>query len=112
MVVSGDKRMSPERWAKVKALFDAAVELAPLQRARFLDRSCGEDNELRREVQSLLESSASSDSFLEQPAANEVASLILEPKDMLTGGESFAHYKIVRRIGVGGMGEVYLAEDG
>jgi serine/threonine protein kinase/tetratricopeptide (TPR) repeat protein len=103
--------MSSENWSKVKALFDAAVELEPAQRNRFLDRSCGSNAELRREVESLLHSFERSDSFLEQPAANQVASIILEPKDVLGEGDSFAHYKIVRRIGVGGMGEVYLAED-
>src|SRR4051794_29137370 len=103
--------MSSENWSKVKALFDAAVELEPGQRNRFLDRSCGSNAELRREVESLLHSFERSDSFDGRPAANPVASIIVEAKDGLGEGDSFAHYKIVRRNGVGGMGEVYPAED-
>ena len=103
--------MNAEKWAKVKALFDEVVQLEPHERGQFLDRSCGSDSEMRRDIDNLLVSSENSDSFLEQPAANQVASLILEPKLRVRAGDAFAHYKIVRQIGAGGMGEVYLAED-
>ena len=103
--------MNQERWQKVKGLLDAVVELAPDKRARFLDNSCGKDVELRREVESLLVSLDGSESFLESPAAKEVASLIIEPPKNFKAGKSFGHYEIVKQIGAGGMGEVYLAED-
>ena len=103
--------MNPERWKQVRELFDAVVELEPDARERVLDRECGSDGDLRAEVLRLLASSEDSDGFLEQPAASQVASAILEPKGTLRIGDRFAHYRIVRQIGVGGMGEVYLADD-
>ena len=103
--------MNAERWKKVKELFDAVVEMEPIARDRFLDRECATDDALRRDVEKLLSSSQDANGFLERPASSHVASAILEPKGMLTAGDRFAHYKILRQIGVGGMGEVYLAED-
>ncbi len=103
--------MNPERWKRVKEIFDAVVELEADERDRFLERECGSDSSLRADVNKLLSSSEDADSFLEQPAANHVASAILESKGMLKAGDRFAHYKILSQIGVGGMGEVYLAED-
>ncbi|PYS98896.1 MAG: hypothetical protein DMF63_12510, partial [Acidobacteria bacterium] len=103
--------MNSERWKKVKELFDAVVELEPDERARYLDRACESDSGLRSDVDKLLSSFQDSDGFLEEPASNHVASAILESKAMLKPGDRFAHYKILRQIGVGGMGEVYLAED-
>ncbi len=103
--------MNAERWKKVKGLFDVVADMEPDVRDRFLERSCKADPTLRTDVEKLLASSENSDGFLEQPAANQVASAILEPKGMLNVGDRFAHYKILRQIGIGGMGEVYLAED-
>ncbi|MEP7212993.1 MAG: protein kinase [Acidobacteriota bacterium] len=103
--------MNAERWKSVRALFDVVVEMEPEARGRFLDRACRSDRTLRSEVEKLLSSFDEAGSFLEEPAAGQVASEILQPTQMLPDGGRFAHYKIIRQIGVGGMGEVYLAED-
>ncbi len=111
VVVSGTERMNAERWKKIKELFDAVADLDPGARDQFLEQACESDATLRSEVEKLLSSSEGADGFMEQPAASHVASAFLEPKGMLQVGDRFAHYKILRQIGVGGMGEVYLAED-
>ena len=103
--------MNPERWQKIKDVFDAASEIESSKRIKFLDNACVNDAKLRSEVQKLLDSFEQAESFIEQPAAGEVASLILEPKQTLADGQRFAHYEILRHIGSGGMGEVYLAKD-
>jgi len=103
--------MNAEHWKKVREIFDAVVASEPDERERLLDRSCGSDATLRSDVERLLLSSKEADSFLEQPAAGQVASVLLEPKEMVRVGDRLAQYKILRRIGVGGMGEVYLAQD-
>ena len=103
--------MEPNRWKKIKGVFDAALEIEPAEREQFLDNSCASDPELRKDVQNLIDSFEEAGSFIEQPAAGEVASLILEPKQTLATGQRFAHYEILRHIGSGGMGEVYLAKD-
>src|SRR5689334_2919385 len=99
VVVSGVERMNAERWKKVKELFDAVVEMEPSARDRFLADACESDNALRADVEKLLSSSNEAEDFLEEPAANQVASRILEPKGMLRAGDRFAHYKILRQIG-------------
>ncbi len=103
--------MNPARWKKIKGLFDVALEIPSTKREEFLDNACGDDSELRREVENLL-TSFKDDSFMEQPAAYEVASVIIKAETKnLEAGKRFGHYEIVRQIGAGGMGEVYLAED-
>lgn len=103
--------MKSERWQKVKGLFDAVVELSPDERQQFLEKSCGTDTELRREVESLLESADEAKSFMESPAVAELADVIEENGKKIEAGKCFAHYEVIKQIGAGGMGEVYLARD-
>jgi serine/threonine protein kinase len=97
-------------WEKAKQIFGAAIKVAPSERLRFLDEACTDDAHLRREVESLLVSFDDAESFMETPAAQDLTGFIKDSKN-LEQGKCFGHYEIVRQIGAGGMGEVYLAED-
>ncbi len=102
--------MTPQ-WQQVKELFNDALDVAPAERARFLDDKCREDVELRREVESLLSSSEWETSFLESPAIPDLVEPVKGKGKRLEPGDSLGHYEIVGQIGSGGMGEVYSAID-
>ena len=72
--------MTPERWQKIEELYHAALKLEGSQRAAFLEKACSGDEELRREVESLLASDAQAESFLESPVL-EVAAKALVARD-------------------------------
>jgi serine/threonine protein kinase len=101
--------MPDAEWQQAKRIFDDALRQRPEARARFVSEVCGDDKTLLREVESLLSSIDSAGSFLETPAIAKFADVIETRK--LEPGKGFGHYEIINQIGVGGMGEVYLAKD-
>lgn len=102
--------MKPERWQKIDALFVEALARPAESRETFLIDACNGDTTLHDEVRGLLASFDAAGSFLEQPVA-ETFGLETERFPSLTAGQKLAHYEILSQIGVGGMGEVYLASD-
>jgi eukaryotic-like serine/threonine-protein kinase len=96
----------PDRWKRVEAIFQTAVEMAPNLRPEYLTTACGADEELRREVAALLESAGNTLGFLVKPI-QDAADAVSGPQAMV--GRRIGPYEILRPLGEGGMGSVFLA---
>jgi len=103
--------MTPEQLERVAQLYQATLELKPSERAALLDQACGEDEALRREVESLLAADEQAEGFLVAGAMNDAAKMLVEHQSFSLVGRRLGHYQVLSPLGAGGMGEVYLAED-
>src|SRR5262245_38749821 len=101
--------MTSDRWRRVGELYHAALAIGEGERAAFLTNACGDDVELRQEVESLLTRAADASAFLETPAL-ELAGRAFAAQDSLVG-RRLGQYEIGSILGVGGMGDVYRARD-
>src|SRR6516165_1228869 len=107
----GKDLMKTERWEKVIDLFQSALEHPPEERAAFLNESCHDDEDMRREVESLLISHQRAENFIEVPAFEAAPEFVPNDSADALVGKLIGHYRMESLIGVGGMGEVYLARD-
>jgi len=105
--------MTPDRWEQIKDVFDAALELSPDERPRFLEHACRGDESIRLEVERLLGDHDRAGSFMENSPLPALLNSYppKEPRTFVASEIVAERFRITRFIGQGGMGEVYEAED-
>ncbi len=107
--------MSSGDWQQIWAIFEDAIALPPQDRPALLDQACGEDEKLRHAVEEVLAADGETDSFLDQPIAHHGgpggtrSREGVRPPRQLPRDTAIGPYRILRRIGQGGMSTVYLA---
>jgi Tol biopolymer transport system component/predicted Ser/Thr protein kinase len=103
--------MRQQRWQQIEQLYHLVLEHEEVERAAFLQQACAGDEMLLREVQSLLACEQHVQSFMEAPALDVAAKVMAEDQAHALLGRQLGAYQVISLLGVGGMGEVYLAQD-
>jgi eukaryotic-like serine/threonine-protein kinase len=104
--------MDAEKLKRTEEIYHTAMEMLPDERQSFLDKACADDEDLRREVESLLAVNRTSNNIFDTPPESLAAEMFSnKEKPANLSGKEISHYKLIRLLGAGGMGEVYLAED-
>jgi eukaryotic-like serine/threonine-protein kinase len=100
-----------ERQERIKEIYSYALECTEDERAAFLAEACAGDDELRREVEALLGYQTPTTNLLETPPLRVVTEILAAEQNAALIGQQLGNYRLLERIGAGGMGEVYAAQD-
>ncbi|HEU0173960.1 MAG TPA: protein kinase [Blastocatellia bacterium] len=104
--------MTPPRYQQIKEIFQSVIELPHSEQAAHLDRHCSDDPDLRREVESLIATHGQPGDSIETLAAEVAVKMLAGDQSASLTGRQIGPYQVIDQIGQGGMGEVYLAQDG
>jgi eukaryotic-like serine/threonine-protein kinase len=102
--------MNPNRWHQVNELFHAALGVNEEKREVYLAEVCRGDAGLRQEVETLIAGHVSAEGSMQTASLREAVQKLFEEDETLTVGQDFGPYRVIREIGRGGMGRVFLAE--